>query len=263
MAQREETEKISPNRGKGNAFSFLLHCSESVSPCCSDSSPCPGMTTSFSTHGPSSSSPHPQHLPRDTRAEGSDNLSLRKESSQEADMAFHLFWSLYPNPILAESQFSIEFCWWILASFPTIPISMSTLSPSSTSQVHLHCSSLESAPQLSHCTVTSIRKWQCSVLDLWRRSLQLAKWYRVTRARWGSVLYLKENSPYIHKNRTWDVKLEYISALQTKLKRLSINFMYNFPSHPSTLNSSLILISSFYQYHVKHTHLNKSIWFLR
>lgn len=39
--------------------------------------------------------------------------------------------------------------------------------------------------------------------------------------------------------------------------------MCNFHSHPSTLNSSLILVSSFYQHHVKHTHPNKSIWFLR
>lgn len=29
------------------------------------------------------------------------------------------------------------------------------------------------------------------------------------------------------------------------------------------LNSSLILISSFYQHHIKHTHPNKSLWFLR
>lgn len=174
MEQGEDIEKLPPKRDKGNAFSFLLHCSESVSPCCSDSSPCPGMMTSFSTHGPNSNCLHPQHLPRDTRAEASDNLSLRKESKQETRVVFHLFWPLYPNPILTESQLSREFCWWILASFPTLPIPTCTLSPSSTSQVHLHCSSLESAPHLSHRTVTAIRKWQCSVLDSWRRFLNWA-----------------------------------------------------------------------------------------
>lgn len=155
----------SPNRCKGNVCSsFLLRCSESASPSCCSSSP--GTLASPSAHGLDSSCLNPQHLPTDTRAEGSHNLSFGKESSQQTGVGFCLFWPLCPNPILSELQFSIKFCQYITASFPT---SLSTppcaLSPSSTSQVHLCCSRIESVPHLSRCTVTVMRKWQCSALD--------------------------------------------------------------------------------------------------
>ena len=111
-------ERTSPNTCKGNAFSsFLLHCSESASPSCSDSSPCPGMLALLSTHGLDTSCLNPQHLPTDTRAEGSHNLSLGKFTRNRGGFLF--VWPLYPNPIFSELQFSIEFCQCMSASFPT------------------------------------------------------------------------------------------------------------------------------------------------
>lgn len=207
-----------------------------------------------------SSSQHPQNLPRDTRAAGSDNLSLRKESSQERRVVFHLFWPfLYPFVSQSNSSRATIFRRVLLMNLGFLSYYQYPCVHTEPFQ-HITDPSALFQPGISptlHCDISKKVALLCP--GLVEKIPSTGLHYRVTvaRDRWGSVsterelLHLKENFPYIHKNRIWDVKLDYI-----KLCAFS-------PSHPSTLNSSLILLSSFCQQHVKHPHPNKSIRFLR
>lgn len=208
MSQGEEIEKIPPNRDKGSISSFLLPCSESVSPCCSDSSPCPGMMTSFSTHGPGSSSSLSIFPQTQEQKEGQSLLEKAKftrnrcgfpfvpaivsQSNSCRVTVFHrillmdlIFLSHYPHPPVHTEPFQ------------HIAAPSALLQPGiSPTPLTLHCDINKKVAVLCPGLVEKIPSagLHCSVLqsDQGQRQMGLHQY-------WKGTPVLIKNSPYIHK----------------------------------------------------------------